>query len=117
MPEELTNSRPGADYHPAMSDSEPDLDLVVVKHMSDPASASLVAQILLGEDIPAFVNGANLMDEFAVSQMMLGAVGCDVQVPREHEEQAKKILAAAKEAGKHLAESEEWKDGDPDSSE
>lgn len=99
-------------YDQAMTDSEP--DLVVVKHLSDPASAKLVAQILLGKNIPALVNGAELMDEFAMSQMMMGGVGCDVQVPREHEEQAKAVLAAAAEAGKHLDESEEWKDGDSD---
>jgi len=95
-----------------MGNSEP--DLVVVKHLSDPASAKLVAQILLARNIPAFVNGAELLDEFAVSQMMLGNVACDVQVPREYEEQAKTVLAAAKKAGKHLAESDEWKDGDSD---
>ncbi|MHC4077928.1 MAG: hypothetical protein ACYST0_05730 [Planctomycetota bacterium] len=85
-----------------------------MKHLSDPTSAKLVAQVLLLENIPAFVNGAELLDEFAISQMMLGNVACDVQVPREHEQQAKKVLAAAKEAGKRLDESEEWKDGDGD---
>ncbi|MHC4512135.1 MAG: hypothetical protein ACYTGW_09910 [Planctomycetota bacterium] len=95
-----------------MSDLEP--DLVIVKHLSDPTSAKLVAQVLLLENIPAFVNGAELLDEFAMSQMMLGNVACDVQVPREYEQQAKKVLVAAKEAGKRLDESEEWKDGDGD---
>jgi hypothetical protein len=93
-----------------MSDPEP--DLVVVKHLSDPPSAKLVVQILLGENIPAFVNGSELLDEFAMSQMALGNVACDVQVPRAYEEQAKKVLAAAKEAGQNLEESGEWKDGD-----
>lgn len=97
-----------------MSDSAP--DLVVVKHLSDPVSAKLVVQILLGEGIPAFVNGAELMDEFAMSQMALGSVACDVQVPKEHEEQATKILAAAKEAGNRLEESEEWKERQDDGS-
>ncbi len=97
---------------PAMSNLEP--DLVVVKRLSDPASAKLVAQILRSEKIPTFVNGADLLDEFAMSQMMLGNVACEVQVPREHEEQAKEVLAAAKQAGKHLAESEEWRDEDRD---
>ena len=47
-----------------------------------------------------------------MSQMVLGGVACDVQVPREFEEQAKTLLSAAKEAGKHLAESEEWEAGE-----
>ncbi len=94
--------------------SNPEPDLVVVKRLSDPASAKLVAQILRSEKIPTFVNGADLLDQFAMSQMMLGNVACEVQVPREHEEQAKEVLAAAKQADKHLAESEEWRDGDGD---
>ena len=36
----------------------------------------------------------------------------DEQVPREFEEQAKTVLFAAKEAGKHLAESKEWEEGE-----
>lgn len=94
--------------------SDPKADLVVVKRLSDPASAKLVAQVLLTNNIPAFVNGAELMDEFAISQMMLGNIGCEVQVPREHEQRAKAVLAAAREAGKQLAESEEWKDEEDD---
>ena len=35
--------------------SNPEPDLVVVKRLSDPASAKLVAQILRSEKIPTFV--------------------------------------------------------------
>ena len=87
---------------PEPSDQAP--EFVVVKRLSDPASAKLVAQILLGEGIPAFVLGTNLQDEFAMTQMMLGGVGCDVQVPKAFEERAKAVLAAAKDAGEQFPE-------------
>ena len=93
---------------------DPHADLVVVKHLSDPASAKVVAQLLLLENIPALVNGAELLDEFAMSQMLMGNVACDVQVPREYEERARKVLAAAKDTGERLAESDVWKDKDQD---
>jgi len=100
------------DYDQAMSEAH--TDLVTVKHLSNPAIAKLVAQILLAENIPAFVNGAELMDEFAISQMLLGAVACEVQVPQKYEKRAREVLAAAKEAGKRLTDTEDWKEGDRD---
>ena len=97
-----------------MSTSEP--KLVVVKHLSDPASAQLVGQLLRGENIPAYVNGFNLQDEFAMATALLGTSGCDVQVPEEYEQQARTVLAAAAEAGERMAsgETEEWKQPPPE---
>lgn len=94
--------------------SEPEPDLVVVKHSSDPATARVFVQILIAEGIPAFVNGTELMDEFAMSQKLLGNLVCDVQVPRDLEERARSVLAAAKEAGEAMADSDVWKEKDGD---
>lgn len=72
----------------------------------NPYIAETVASILRDEGVNAFVVGAELQDEFAASQRVLGNVSVQVFVPSDQVEEAKSILAAARAAG-HVADGEE----------
>jgi hypothetical protein len=82
-------------------DAEP-VELVVLPN-------EFIAEVLVGmlrdEGIAAFVQGEQLQDEFAFSQRLLGNLGTRVFVHPSRVEEARKVLAAARAAGR-LADEE-----------
>lgn len=87
-----------------------DPDIAVLETARTPLAAELIVAVLRAEGIPAYVEGALLQDEFAVSQRILGLGGVRIQVPRERLEDARKALAAAREAGTRLGAEAEGAD-------
>jgi hypothetical protein len=68
----------------------------------NPFEARLIAAILRDADIPVFIEGELLTDEFAMSQRLLNLQGVGLMVPENRVEEATQALAAAREAGKLL---------------
>ncbi len=83
-----------------------DESLAVVIRASDDQEAQLIAAILRGHGITVFVEGSSLMDEWAVSQRMLGQIGVEVKVPSDSLEKAQEILANARKSGEELSREE-----------
>lgn len=82
------------------SDEHPDVvDLVVAK---TPMEAQVIAGVLRDAQIPTYVSGGQLTDEFAMSQQVLGLQNVTVRVRSTDVESAKRALAEAREAGKQL---------------
>jgi Putative prokaryotic signal transducing protein len=67
------------------------------------AEAQVLAAILQGEGIPAYVEGALLADEFATSRRLVNAIGARVLVPADCAARAQEILAAEKPTDDELA--------------
>lgn len=89
-----------------------DPEIVVVHRAKTPAIAAMIAEALKGAGVPAYVEGAALNDEFAVSQRAMGLTGVEVLVHRDRLEEARKILAAMRASGDHLAEDLTPEEGD-----
>lgn len=70
-------------------------DFVVVHTAKSFHGAQILAGLLESEGIPAKVPGAELMDEFAMGQKLVGTA--DVVVAREDAEKAVDIVAAWKD--------------------
>ena len=61
--------------------------------------ARVIAGVLKEAGIPCFVGGQNLTDEFAISQMVMGVAGVNIEIPAASAEAAEEALAQAREAG------------------
>ncbi|MEM7164403.1 MAG: DUF2007 domain-containing protein [Planctomycetota bacterium] len=84
-------------------------ELVVLTTASNSAEARVIQAILQGVGIPAIVEGEALMDEWAVSQRMLGRVGAEVKVPASAVERAHAVLEEAQARGLDFQqEAGEW---------
>ena len=94
-----------------MSESEP-LDLVDLHVARTPFEAQVIAGVLRSAGVPAYVAGAQLTDEWAISQTLANLRSCDITVRRVDLERARDALAEAKRAGELLEDS-----GDGDDSE
>jgi hypothetical protein len=81
--------------------------MVTVASAPSPVIAQMLKSLLEESGIPAYVQGGALLDEFAKSQEAFGASGVDVQVANDRLEEAKLLLAEAREAGRQLEEEEE----------
>lgn len=68
---------------------------VVAKIASTPDQAKLYVAMLQAEGIPAYVDGATLADEFAMSRAMLNLSSVRVMVPTASLAKAKEILEPA----------------------
>jgi len=79
-------------------------DRTVVMSASSAEEAQVVAALLRAADIPVYVGGVQLQDEFAVSQRMLGLQGVAIEVPADQRERAERLIEEARAAG----------EGDPD---
>jgi hypothetical protein len=69
--------------------------------------AQVVLALLRGEGLAAFVNGSALMDEFAVSQRLMGLQGVEISVLREDLPRAQQLLEEARRVGQRLGDSTE----------
>lgn len=78
-------------------DAGPEADLVTLTTARSPAEAQIVAAVLRSADIPAYIGGSMLADEFAVSQRMLNVASVKVQVRRDQLPAAEAALAAARD--------------------
>lgn len=85
---------------------------VVLDTYPNPFIAETLVGILKDEGVPAFVDGANLTDEFATSQRAMGALSVRVFVPGDRLEDARKIIAAARAAGRLIEEEDAGDEGD-----
>lgn len=81
-----------------MNDAIPDSTdaPVVFRTARTPIEAELIASILHDAEIPAFVAGGLLADEFAMSQRLMNLSSVAVQVPRSRVQDAEAALAAAR---------------------
>lgn len=93
-------------YHGAMTNPEDTEgaghELVELDEASSPIEARLIAGILQGAGIPAFVAGGLLTDEFAMSQRLMNLQNVRVQVRRDHLTRAREVLAEARAAAASL---------------
>ncbi len=80
----------------------PELELVTVMETGDPALLAFAESLLVEAQIPYTKRGEQLQDLFAFGRLGTGynpiSGPAEVQVPREHEEAAREILASASEA-------------------
>jgi hypothetical protein len=67
--------------------------------------AQVVLALLRGEGLTAFVNGSALMDEFAVSQRLMGLQGVEISVRSEDLPRARQLLEEARRIGQQLGDS------------
>ncbi|MCA8976684.1 MAG: hypothetical protein KDC98_18325 [Planctomycetes bacterium] len=72
-------------------------DLVTVRVANTPIQAKMFVALLQAEGIPAHIDGATLVDEFAISQRLLNATGTAIKVRRQDLELAQELLTAAAE--------------------
>ncbi|HET6202506.1 MAG TPA: DUF2007 domain-containing protein [Planctomycetota bacterium] len=79
-------------------------DIVTLVRAPSPSAATVLLSILLAEGIPAYIAGTLLQDEFALSQRLMGLNAVEIQVPRNRLEEARKVLEAARQAGRELPE-------------
>lgn len=90
----------------------PDLDdPVALEWAPNPFVAELWLTLLADAEIPAYVDGTNLMDDNAVAQRLLGAIGQTVFVRRGDVERARAVLAVARK--NELHDDEELADDAP----
>lgn len=71
---------------------------------SDPMTAGMLKGLLEAEDIPVYIVGELLLDEFAKSQAAFGNSGVELRVPRDRLEESEQILADYRAAGEELAQ-------------
>jgi hypothetical protein len=89
-----------------MNDRSTESDpLVPVTRARNPAEAQVLFAVLNGSGIPARISGTSLTDEFALSQSQLA--GVDILVPGSLLDEARAVLAAAREPLEPEEEEEE----------
>ena len=66
------------------------------------AEAQVVAALLRAADIPLYMDGRLLQDEFAISQAVTGGVGRQIMVPASRLEEARAVIAAARKQGESM---------------
>ncbi|MBN2490011.1 MAG: DUF2007 domain-containing protein [Planctomycetes bacterium] len=77
-----------------------DVKLVVLRQVRNTIEAELFVALLEAAGIPATVEGRHMQDDFAVPQKLLGRMGVRVLVREEDRDEAERVLAAAREAGR-----------------
>lgn len=77
-------------------------DLVELMTAKTPGEAQIIAGVLAGSDIPTYVPGGQLTDEFAMSQQLLGLQSVIIRVRSSDVERARQALAEARDIGKQL---------------
>ena len=88
-------------------------DIVILEKAPSPIIAQLLVEALKSHGIEAYVEGTALVDEWAITQRVLGRQGVDIQVHRDRLDEAREVLAAMREAGRLLDEEQDgWKDED-----
>ena len=76
-------------------------DLVPLMHAHSRAEAAVVASLLQAAHIPVYVDGLQLMDDFAMSQAVLG-LKSDICVHPSDLQRAELLLDEARESGREL---------------
>lgn len=79
-------------------------DLVVFKTARTPIEAELIRGVLNSAEIPAFVEGGMLNDEFAMSQRLMNIGAVTIKVPRSRLAEAHAALAEARESASEVDE-------------
>ena len=89
-------------------------DIVILERAPSPIIAQMLVEALKSHGIQAYVDGAALMDPWALTQRALGQLGLDIQVHRDSLDEARDVLAAMREAGR-MPEEEQEERGDENS--
>lgn len=76
---------------------------VVLTTAGSAAEARVIEAVLGAAGIPALVEGDTLMDEWAMSQRLMGRIGSEVKVPSSQLEAAREALEVARASGVGLA--------------
>ena len=79
-----------------------DSDISVVTVAKTPFDAQVIAGVLRGADIPVYVGGRMLTDEFALAQALANLQRVEVKVPTSRLDDARNALKAADESAKLL---------------
>lgn len=80
-----------------MSDEK---DLVRLDVARTPFEAQVLLTVLENAGIPAHVSGLLCPDEFAITQLTMGARTVEIAVPRDRQQDAMAAIAAAREQGR-----------------
>jgi len=81
---------------------EPQVVTLEIAH--SPFEAQVIVGVLQEANIPAYISGQVLADEFAISQALMNLAQVEIQVPRSKLGEARAVLAAARRAGEDLDE-------------
>ena len=81
-------------------------DLVPFLHARTRAETTVVAALMRSAGIPFYVDGRQLMDEFAISQSLLG-LKSTISVHRSDLARAQQVLDEARAAGRELERRDE----------
>lgn len=84
--------------------------LVVLMIAESPEEAQVVAALLRARDVPVYIGGAELLDEFGTTQRALGLGSVKIEVPEDHLERAREVLDAARREGERIPD-EQGEDG------
>ncbi len=87
--------------------------LVVLMTAGSSDEARVIQAVLRAAGIPAVIEGDSLMDEWAVSQKIMGRIGSEVKVPASAVAEAERVLEEAHAAGIELSQLPEDSDDDP----
>jgi len=74
-------------------------ELVEFMTAKTPIEAQIIAGVLAEADIPSYIPGGQLTDEFAVSQQVLGLQNVIISVRGTDLERARQAVAAARDLG------------------
>lgn len=77
-----------------MSDEDDDVLMVA----NSPVQAQVILALLHGEGIDATTDGESLLDEFGVTQRLMGQIGVTIRVPPEDKARAVELVAEARRA-------------------
>lgn len=81
---------------------EPQVVTLEIAH--SPFEAQVIVGVLQEANIPAYISGQVLTDEFAMSQALMNLAQVEIQVPRSKLGEARAVLAAARRSGEDMDE-------------
>ena len=82
----------------------PDADDDVLMVANSPEQAQVILALLHGEGIDATTDGEALLDEFGVTQRMMGQIGVTIRVAPEDKPRALRLVEQARQAALEAAE-------------
>jgi len=95
------------DRFPRYSDRMAEITFTVVHRARNGAEAQIIRALLRGAGISARLSGEYLMDDFALSQRMMGLAGVAVEVPTSDLQRSRELIQEAREVGRERKEPDE----------
>ena len=79
-------------------------DVATLEHAPTREAATVILEMLRDEGIPAFARVTFPQDDYLLDQWWQVLHSVEIQVPRDRLDEARTVLAAAREAGRELPE-------------